>query len=69
MRKKRKYIRHKNTPDRVITKITAIRRKNNIAWMNILRLAFKVKPRLAKKIMAEITENDRLVTRWMQKLG
>lgn len=67
--KKRKYTRHPVTPERVIKKITSIRTKNNKQWMNILKLAFKAKPRLAKKIMASIVENDRLVTHWMAKLG
>lgn len=66
---KRKYVRRKITPELVINEITKIRRKNNVAWMQILRLAFRTKPRLAKKIMASIVENDRLVTNWMSKLG
>lgn len=68
MRKKRKYTRHKNTPERVIKKITSIRTRNNRQWMAILALAFKAKPRMAKKIMASIVENDRQVTKWMAKL-
>lgn len=68
MRKKRKYTRHKNTPERVIKKITSIRTRNNKQWMALLKLAFKAKPRLAKNIMSQIVENDRQVTRWMAKL-
>ncbi len=68
MRKKRKYVRRKLTSDLIITEVTKIRRKNNKAWMAILRLAFKAKPRLAKKIMIDINKNDAAVTRWMSKL-
>ena len=66
---KRKYVRQKITTDLIITKITQIRRKNNIAWMMLLKLAFKAKPRAAAKIMASIVENDRQVTKWMSRLG
>lgn len=69
MRKKRKYVRRPMTDDRIITKVQSIRRKNNIAWMNILRLAFKAKKKQARKIMSEINRNDALVTKWMGRLG
>ncbi len=69
MTKKRKYVRRPMTDDRIITKVQAIRRKNNIAWMNILRLAFKARPKQARKIMDEINKNDVLVTKWMSRLG
>lgn len=69
MRKKRKYTKRVMTDDIVIKAITSIRTRNNKAWMNILKLAFKAKPRAAAKIMASIVENDKLVTKWMQRLG
>jgi aspartate/tyrosine/aromatic aminotransferase len=69
MRKKRKYTRRPMTDDRIIKTITSIRTKNNKAWMNMLRLAFASKPRQAAKIMNQIVENDKLVTKWMEKLG
>lgn len=68
-RKKRKYTRHPMTSDRVIGKVQAIRRKNNVAWMDILRLAFKTKPRKAKQIMTQIVANDQEITKWMARLG
>ena len=33
----------------IISKIEKIRSKNNVNWMNILRLAFKLDPVSAKK--------------------
>lgn len=59
----------KITDAKIIDKVQAIRRKNNVAWMNILRLAFKAKPKEAKAIMTEINKNDALVTKWMSQLG
>lgn len=69
MRKKRKYTRRPMTTDRIVRTITSIRTRNNKQWMALLGLAFKAKPRQAKKIMSAIVENDRQVTKWMSKLG
>ena len=67
--KKRKYTRRPMTNDRIIKSITSIRTKNNKQWMRLLALAFKAKPRQAGKIMNQIVENDRQVTKWMSRLG
>jgi len=69
MKKKRKYIRRPMTNERIIKKITSIRTRNNKQWMALLALAFKAKPRQAGKIMNQITENDRLVTKCMTRLS
>jgi hypothetical protein len=66
--KKRKYVKRKITNELVIKEVTKIRRKNNNCWMELLGLAFKAKPRQAKKIMAAITKNDLNVTKWMRRL-
>ncbi len=68
MRKKRKYVHRKITNELVIKEVTRIRRKNNNCWMELLGLAIKAKPRQAKKILQDITENDQKVTKWMKKL-
>lgn len=57
----------KRTPSQIVDIVTAIRRRNNICWMNLLRLALKAKPRKAKRIIREITTNDAQVTKWMTK--
>lgn len=67
--KKRKYVRRPMTDDRIIKNITGIRTRNNKQWMNMLRLAYASKPRAAAKIMNQIVENDRQVTKWMSRLG
>jgi Holliday junction resolvasome RuvABC ATP-dependent DNA helicase subunit len=52
----------------IVKKITEIRVKNNRCWMALLALAVKAKPRLAKRILKQITDNDRSITQWMAKL-
>lgn len=69
MKKKRKYVRRPMTDDRIIKKITSIRTRNNKQWMNMLKLAFKSKPRATAKIMNSIVANDQAVTKWMARLG
>ena len=66
--KKRKYVKRKITNELIVKEVTRIRRKNNNCWMELLSLAFKAKPRQAKKIMEAITQNDRNVTKWMSRL-
>lgn len=68
MAKKRKYTRRPMTPQRVIGMVTRIRSRNNRCWMQLLKLAVTTKPRKAKAILAQITKNDKDVTRWMQRL-
>jgi hypothetical protein len=38
----------------IISQIENIRKKNNVNWMNILRIAFKYNPKAAAKIMSKI---------------
>lgn len=53
----------------IISKIEKIRSKNNINWMNILRLAFKLDPNSAKKIMRKINNDDKKISNLLNKLG
>ena len=43
---------------KIIDKIEGIRKKNNVNWMNVLRLAFKYAPREASNIMSKIYKDD-----------
>jgi len=45
----------------IISKIEKIRSKNNVNWMNILRLAFKLDPKGAAKIMRKINYDDKKI--------
>ena len=52
----------------IIKKIENIRKKNNVNWMNILRLAFKKSPIESAKIMAKIYKDDSAIGNLVKKL-
>ena len=54
---------------KIINKIENIRKKNNVNWMNILRLAFKKSPKEAAKIMSLIYRDDDSITKLVKKLS
>ena len=54
---------------KIINKIENIRKKNNVNWMNILRLAFKKSPKEAAKIMSLIYSDDASITKLVKKLS
>jgi len=54
---------------KIIKQIEKIRSKNNVNWMNILRLAFKLDPNSAKKIMKKINYDDKKISNLLSKLG
>ena len=53
----------------IISKIEKIRSKNNVNWMNILRLAFKLDPKSAAKIMKKINYDDKKISDLLNKLS
>ena len=53
---------------KLITQIQNIRKKNNVNWMDMLRLAFKHDPKNASKIMASIYRDDQRVSKIVKKL-
>lgn len=55
-------------PDEIISYIAGIRQSNNRCWMNLLRLAFRHSPKEARKIMKQITKNDREISKWCNRL-
>ena len=52
----------------IINEIQKIRSKNNVNWMNILRLAFKLDPKSATKIMKKINYDDKKISVLLNKL-
>ena len=54
---------------KIISKIEKIRSKNNVNWMNILRLAFKLDPKGASKIMKKINYDDKKISSLLSKLA
>jgi len=61
-RRKRKY-----THD-PIKRITRIRAKNNLNWMEILELALEVAPKRARNIIKRINQRDQEVTKWLLRI-
>lgn len=52
----------------VIKNIENIRKKNNVNWMNLLRLAFKKSPKEAASIMSKIYRDDEKISALVKKL-
>ena len=53
----------------IINEIQKIRAKNNVNWMNILRLAFSLDPKKASKIMKKINYDDKTISELLSKLS
>ena len=53
----------------IINQIEKIRSKNNVNWMNILRLAFRLDPKGASKIMKKINYDDKKISMLLNKLS
>lgn len=54
---------------KIISKIEKIRSKNNVNWMDLLRLAFKLDPKNASKIMKKINYDDKKISKLLSKLN
>jgi len=63
--------RKKNTRKylKIIDQIQNIRQKNNVNWMNLLRLSFKLSPENAAKIVQKIYKDDEKITKLVKKLS
>ena len=53
----------------IINQIKKIRSKNNVNWMNVLKLAFKIDPKSAVKIMKKINYDDKKISHLLNKLS
>ena len=53
----------------ILDELEKVRAKNNINWMNILRLAFKNSPEEARKIISEINKKDNEISIILGKLS
>ena len=59
----------KKNYNKIINQIQRIRSKNNVNWMDILRLAFKLDPKKASKIMKKINYDDKKISNLLSKLS
>ncbi len=53
----------------IINKIESVRSRNNVNWMDILRLAFKHAPDEARKIVGKINTDDNKISSLLKKLS
>ena len=53
----------------IINQIEKVRSKNNINWMDVLRLAFKLSPNEAKKLVKKINIQDSKISNLLKKLS
>ncbi len=51
-----------------IDEIEKVRSRNNINWMNLLRLSYKLNPNEADKIVKNIDNDDRTISKLLKKL-
>ncbi len=51
-----------------IDKIERIRNKNNINWMNILRIAFRYSPKETSRVFRQIYSSDKIINNLTKKL-
>jgi len=54
--------------NKILTQIEKIRSKNNVNWMNILRLAFELDSKRASKIMSKINYDDKKISKLLNQL-
>ena len=53
---------------KIISQIENIRKKNNVNWMDILRIAFKNNSRATAKVMSKIYLDDKRIGALVKKL-
>ncbi len=52
----------------IINQIQKVRSRNNVNWMDILKLAFQLDPKRASKIMQKINYDDKKISQLIKKL-
>ena len=62
------FMKKKTNKLRIIDQIESIRGKNNVNWMNLLRLAYKKSPRESAVIMSKIYRDDSKISKLVKKL-
>ena len=59
----------KKNYNKIINQIQKIRSKNNVNWMNILKLAFDLDPKKTSKIMKKINYDDKKISSLLNELS
>jgi len=60
---------YKRTDLDIIDDIEKVRAKNNVNWMDILRLAFTHAPKEAKEIMGRVNNHDNKISELLKELS
>ena len=61
--------KNKNNYLEIINKIEKVRSKNNVNWMDMLRLAFKHAPKEASQLMKKVNSEDKRTSFLLKKLS
>ena len=67
MKRKKRTKKIKRVSD-IINKIQNTRSKNNINWMDILRIAMKYSPKETKKLLRRINTQDKRISKLLKKI-
>ena len=64
-------MKKKNTEHnlKIIKEIEKVRSKNNVNWMDILRLAFKYAPKEASQLIKKVNSEDKKISLLLSKLS
>ena len=57
-----------NKSVKIVDKIQAIRSKNNVNWMNLLKLALRLNPKKTSEILSKIYADDQKISKLVSKL-
>jgi len=57
-----------NKSVKVVDKIQEIRSKNNVNWMNLLKLALRLDPKKTSEILSKIYADDEKISKLVSKL-
>ena len=55
--------------NKIIDQIEKIRGKNNVSWMNLVRISFKYSPKETAKVISKIYTYDQKISKLVRKLN
>jgi len=61
-------MKKKTNYNKILNQIEKIRSKNNVNWMNILRLAFELDSKRASKIISKVNYDDQKISKLLNQL-
>ena len=58
----------KKNYNKIINEIQKVRSKNNVNWMNLLKLALRLNPKKTSEILSKIYADDQKISKLVSKL-